>query len=67
MRKRDRLKTLRNFLYGAGISYILLTITMITLSILNYTVMGTELTILVTVVGSSITTIVGVIAGTSID
>jgi hypothetical protein len=67
VRKGDRLRILRNFLYGAGISYIFLSIAIITLGALNFTVFSTELTVIIVLIGSAITTIIGVIAGSSID
>lgn len=66
-RKGDRLKVLKNFLYGSGISYVVLSITIVVLNVLNFSIMSNELTILVTFIGAAITTIIGVIAGTSID
>ena len=66
-RKEKRLEILKMFLYGAGVFYVLLSVIIICLQLrFNYK-STSEMIILVTIIGSSITTIIGVIAGTSID
>jgi len=66
-RKAERLKILRVALYFGGGFYFALVLLIIVLSAVGITVESTELTILVTILGSSITTIIGVIAGSAID
>jgi hypothetical protein len=64
---RERLNVLRNILYVGGAAYILITLIVIGLQVHGAMPESTELTILITVLGSALTTIIGVVIGSSLD
>ena len=66
-RKEKRLIILKLALYCGGAFYCTIVMVIVLLNVYGKEIEGTELTILLTVLGSSLTTIIGVIAGSSID
>ena len=64
---KDRLVILRRVLYFGGCIYIGLVTLIIFLQVLGKTPESTELTILITMLGTTLTTIIGVIIGSSLD
>lgn len=66
-RKKERLIILKWALFGVGIGFLFSIITTIVITVCFQFETPPELIVLNTVLGSSLTTIIGVIAGTSID
>ena len=64
---RDRLNILRNVLYWGGGFYIAIIVALIVLGALEVPYSTSELTTLITLLGSILTTIIGVIIGSSLN
>jgi len=64
---KDRLNILRTILYCGGIFYLVVTVALIVLRTVDGQPMSAELATLITFLGSTLTTIVGVIIGSSLN